>query len=335
MQSRNPVEKKVEPKKNYCRKCMRTRMSYNFYSAVDELLDSNNLMSVCKDCINELYDLLYIDEQDLSRTILKMCRILNVKFDLEAISATEKHLETFKEKGHSVNGVFGVYKGKLIAVKRGKIGEISESDYTFYEPSSKTVEDIYTIDEGKTQEHLEQMWGKGLSMTDYEYLEAEFSQWKRTTKCDTHPEEVLIKQICYVQNDIRRKRLLDQSVSGDLKTLREMMKSGALTPAQQGNQKTSRGADTFGTWIKDVEKLTPAEWHSDQEKYRDMDGIDEDLKDIVRSIKNFMTDSRDFNTDQLEELSGLVPQDQNQILFSGKASDMQEGVVDNDESLQD
>lgn len=308
MKSRHEIkEEKKEVEEAYCRRCTRVRSAYNFYSATDQLLDKNGKMSICKDCMNDLYDIFYSETKDISRTILEMCRILNVKFDQEAVAAVEKQLATYREKGKDVHSIFGIYKAKLIAVLNSQIGDRSDADFTFYEPSPDVIEEINTIEEGKNLEYLQSMWGGGLNMADYEYLESEFNEWRRTTKCDTHPEEVLLKQICYIENDIRKKRLLGQSVGSDLKTLREMMKSGALTPAQQGSNSSNKSADSYGMWIKDIEKMTPAEYHEDLEKYKDMDGIDEDIDDIIRSIRNFMTDSRDFSTEQLEQLSEVIP----------------------------
>jgi len=81
------------------------------------------------------------------------------------------------------------------------------------------------------------------------------------------------------------------------------MKNSALTPATQNIANSGRNADTFGNWIKDIENLSPAEWYEDQLKFRDMDGLEEDRENIKRSIGNFITGSRDFNTTDLEDIN--------------------------------
>jgi hypothetical protein len=107
------------------------------------------------------------------------------------------------------------------------------------------------------------------------------------------------------------------------------MKETALTPAQQGG--SSKSIDTFGNWIKDVETMTPAEWYKEQEKYRDMDGIEEDLEDIKRSIKNFITDSRDFTSTELEGLTGVI-ESGGKIMISDKEEG---GDVEDDEEAEE
>ena len=305
---RRPLSKEDELTEVYCRKCMEYKTPRHFYSAVDYFLDSNGLFSVCKDCINQSFDSIYETEQDLSRTILRMCRILNVKFDQQAVEATEQNIVSLKEKGTRASSVFGIYKSRLSSVVKGKIGDKGEEDFTFYQPSTDVITEVKSISNEYDIDYFESAWGRGLTMDDYIFLENEFSEWARTTKCDTHAEKVVIREICHIRNNIRKKRNEQdgRGISGELKNLTDMMKSGALTPAQQSAATTGRSAETFSSWIKDIEKKTPAEFHENLEKYHDMDGISEDLEDIKRSIRNFVTNSRDFNSLDIEELEGVI-----------------------------
>ena len=54
----------------------------------------------------------------------------------------------------------------------------------------------------------------------------------------------------------------------------------------------------------------PAEWYADQEKYKDIDGIEEDIQDIKRSCKNFLVGSRDFGTLDLESINDIDDNDE-------------------------
>jgi len=137
----------------------------------------------------------------------------------------------------------------------------------------------------------------------YEYLEQEFAKWKKTTKCDTQGEEILVRELCHKQNEIRKARALDKSVDSLVKSLQEIMKNSALTPALQNAASAGKSAEAFGVWIKDIETMSPAEWWEDQEKYEDMDDMQQDIKDIKSSIGTFITGSRDYNTTDLEEIN--------------------------------
>jgi len=296
--------KKVDKPKNYCRKCMKNKPIIYFYKATDFFLDKNNLMSVCKDCINNMYVSFFVVEKTMEKTLLRMCRLLNVRYDEEAIESTKKHIQTYEERGTKVKSIFGTYKSKLGALQHSQIGKRNtDEDLTFVEPTKKVIESLST-EIIPDKEYYEDSWGEGdnLNIDDYKYLEREFSKWKRTTKCNTQSEIVLVREICHKQNEIRKERITGGSTSNLVKQLQEIMKNSALTPALQNAADSNKFADAFGVWIKDIENKTPAEWWQDQTKYHDIDGIEEDRKDIIRSIRNFITGSRDFNTSELESI---------------------------------
>jgi len=293
-----------DKKKCYCRKCMEFKTNIHFYRAVDFFLDSNQMFSICKECIDDIYISFFPVEKTMEKTILRMCKVLNVRYDKSAIESTKRHMQTYEERGTELGNVFGIYKSKLGAQQSTQIGSRNtDEDLTFVEPSLKVIQSIPTK-EIPDIEYYEDTWGKTdkLNIDDYEYLETEFSRWKKTTKCDTQSEIVLVREICHVQNEIRKARIEGSSTGNLVKQLQEIMKNSALTPALQNAVDSNKFADAFGMWIKDIENLAPAEWWKDQTKYHDMDGIEEDRKDILRSIRNFITGSRDFNTVELEAI---------------------------------
>jgi len=302
--ARSKRVEKEDKKKYYCRKCMDYKTDIHFYKATDFFLDSNGFMSICKECIEDIYNSFFVTEGTMEKTILRMCKILNIRYDESAIESTKRHMQTYEERGTELGNIFGIYKSKLGAQQSTQIGSRNtDEDLTYVEPSLKVIESI-PIKEIPDIEYYEDTWGKSDKFTidDYEYLETEFSRWKRTTKCDTQPEIVLVREICHIQNEIRKARIEGTSYSNLVKQLQEVMKNSALTPALQNAVDSNKFADSFGVWIKDIENKTPAEWWKDQTKYKDMDGIEEDRKDILRSIRNFIVGSRDFNTVELEAI---------------------------------
>ena len=107
-------------KEVYCRKCMKTKKPSDFYQSTDSVLDSNLLMSVCKSCVSELYVNLYKAERTMEKTILRLCRILNIKFDTQTIEATKIHLKT-QNKEDNDESVYGIYKAKLFATNKENV----------------------------------------------------------------------------------------------------------------------------------------------------------------------------------------------------------------------
>lgn len=291
----------------HCRRCREDKKPNEFYTATDVYIDTNGFMSVCKDCIQDIYLLFLETSPSMEHAILRLCRLLNVKYDERAIQAMYSHIEKLEDRGvEDPSNVFGLYKNKLVAVQKTSVDDKvnNSSDLTFVEPTREILNNLPS-EEVDNIEYYEDAWGKGdfLTLEDYQFLEQEFAKWKRTTKCDSQSEEVLVREICHKQNEIRKARIEGKTVDGLVKSLQEIMKNSALTPALQNAASSGKSIDTFGNWIKEIEQLTPAEWFKDQKKYKDMDGIEEDRKDIRRSIQNFVTGSRDFSTLDLEEIN--------------------------------
>ena len=310
--SKRKLQTQVE--KIYCRKCQKMKSPAQFFKATDSFLDSNGYMSICKQCCDEIYEKFFIIEQSMDKAILRMCRLLNVCFNERALESAKKQIETHIEKGMKNPSVFGNYKSKLLVVTNNKIGEKNTSEgFTFIEPSREIVDNL-EAPQIMDQEYYENIWGKsqGLNQDDYEFLDYEYGRWVGPIGNVTHGEEVLIRDICHLQNQIRKERILgnDSKVNGLIEARQKIMKDGALTPLLQNAANSGKNADCFGVWLRDIEQIRPAEYYEDQEKYKDMDGIEADKQDILRSCKNFITNSRDFNTTELESIGGLDDMDE-------------------------
>jgi hypothetical protein len=302
--SRQQTEKQ---EKIYCRKCMTYKTALHFFTATDTFLDSNKLFSICKECVNEMYDNFLITEGSMEYAILKMCKILNVKYDEHAIESAKKQIDTKSDNGIENPSVFGNYKAKLLMVTRTKIGERSTCEDLTFTELTKDIVDALPQQNIKDQEYYESVWGKstGLNQDDYEFLEQEYIRWAGQFGNITHAEETLIRDICHIQNEIRKCRINGEfkKVESLIEARQKIMKDGALTPALQNAANSGKNADCFGVWLRDIEQTTPAEWYDQQEKYKDMDGIQEDIQDIIRSDRNFITGSRDFGTMDLESIN--------------------------------
>jgi hypothetical protein len=262
-------------------------------------------MSVCRYCVNDIFESYFVKDNSLSNSVYQTCKILNVRYDTNTIDVTQKHIDTSNSKGRAINQVFGIYLSKLKISNFGQIDTKNE-DFTFSEPvkyiseNAIPLEDV--LDDQDDVEYLKSVWGENLELDDYQFLESAYSKWTRTTDVDNYGIEVLLRELCHKENEIRKARKGNKSVDSLVKSLQELMKNSALTPALQNAASSGRSADAFGVWIKDIENLTPAEWYEEgfRDKYKDIEGIEEyNEKYIKRSIRNFLTGSRDFNIEEI------------------------------------
>ena len=294
--SRNGVEVELQ----YCRRCRKTKSPNAFFTATDLLLDTNGLMSVCRDCISDIYTRIYQNEHSIEKSILRVCRMMNVKYDEAIVANTMKTLKEAFDNGKQKDD-FATYKGVLMRKNGTRIGDRALDSFTFTEPFNKTEEDgtLEASDEPEDfKEYLNQFWGISFSFDDYSFLEKEFSEWKRTHKCDTKAEESLLKELCYKELEIRKARIEGRSTATLVKEKQDLMKTASVDPAKTAIAGGGRSQDTFSAFIKTIEENEPADFYKDKKLFKDFDNIDFYFKKYVtRPLKNFITQSRDFNVE--------------------------------------
>jgi len=288
----------------YCRKCTKHLAFEKFYDAVDNgLVDTNRKMSVCKDCIQKLYDSVYMETQSMEKSIHRLCIILNIKFSNEAVDATKKHIQTVLESGKMVNAVFGVYKQKIIATNKSM--DKSVTQYEGYED----IGTIFTEKQINTKEILIppdvlDFWGRDIPRGDVEYLETQYANFKQTHKADTYAEKILLRQVCMTMLDIKQARANADDTTKLVKELQDLMKNLAISPNIANASSAPKGSDTFGQWIAEIEREEPAQWLKTDPRgdmLRDVTNIEEYFqKYFVRPMKNFIQGSKDFNVDEKE-----------------------------------
>jgi hypothetical protein len=286
----------VEVREAYCRVCMKTKaVKENFLLATDTFLDRNGFMSVCKSCINEIYARFYETEKNVDKTILRMCRLLNVRYDENALAALKSQINTYAEKGTEFSNVFGVYKGKLTSVQSTEIGKRQDEDLGFVEPMRSVIITNPLDDDEDSAAELKQFWGDNFNRDDYSWLESEMAAWKKTHRVDSRSEESLLRLIVLKLFDIRRKRNEGDDTTALEKAFQELLKTSALSPALSNQANQGKSLDTFGMWIKDIEQFEPAEWYADKDMFRDISNVENYYLDyFVKPLKNFIYSSKDF-----------------------------------------
>ena len=138
-------------------------------------------------------------------------------------------------------------------------------------------------------------WGEGFELKEYEYLNKELADWKSKNESDNGAQDILSREICVGKLNIRRKRSKGDDTSKDVAAIQSLIRTGNFVPKKNETQDAAFEIP-WGVQMKDVEDFSPAEWIKDKKKFKDMDGISHYIKDhIIRSLKNFVTGSRDFD----------------------------------------
>ena len=286
-----------DKKKYYCRKCMDFKTDTHFYKATDFFLDSNGFMSICKDCIGIIYDSYFEIEHTIEKTLLMICRTLNIAYREDAVEATKNHIDTLIEQGKPVNSIFGLYKSKLVATQKSRITNRNVNEnWTFVEPSKNVVYDPIDDTDVENSLDLKYFWGTNFNYDDYVFLEKELAEWKKTHKCATKAEESLLKELCYKELEIRNARIKGQNTGNLVTEKQALMKTASVDPSKASAAGSGRNQDTFSSFIKIIEQNEPADYYKDKALFKDFDNIDWYFRKYVTTpLKNFITQSRDFN----------------------------------------
>lgn len=296
--------------KCYCRKCCLMKPPGDFFISVDMYLDTSGKMSVCKKCVNEMFGKFYSSERTIQKALYRLCKILNVRYDEEAVAGAEEYVRKCVDSNKEYNNVFGIYKNRLSAANSKNLADhdILE-DFTFYEVDVPIVSNTMPDDEEDAVD-LKQFWGSNFEYDDYVFLERELTEWKKTHKSDTKAEITLLKELCHKSFEIRKAREVGKPTAALVKEYQELMKTANVDPAKTAMIGAGKAQDTFSGFIKMIEENEPADFYKDKALFNDIDNIYLYFKNFVlRPIRNFMTQSRIFNlsdgTEDEEEFDDL------------------------------
>jgi len=301
------MQETLPQKHNYCRKCQKILPYSNFYKSVDcGFVDTNGYMSVCKNCIQIMYNELFENLKTMEKTIHKLCTSLNIKYSNDAVSATRKHIETLLSNGKNVKAIFGIYRMKLIATKK-TMDKSKIVDQTYEDVGTIYTREPVDTTKAPIPKEVIDFWGEDLPPSDIRFLEKEYKNFKKAHATETYAQTILIKEICYTLLDIKKVREEEDISITDIKkledTLQSIMGNLAITPKEDAKKDIKdSGEETFGLWIRDIEKSEPAQWLKTDPRgdmYRDVGNVERYFENyFVRPMKNFITMSKDFHIEE-------------------------------------
>jgi len=229
----------------------------------------------------------------------------NLVLESGADNAAKKLSEYAEKKEKELSELSEKYEADIKSLKN-RISEllIQLED----EKNSNKIVAVEIQPEEKKEEIPEEYikeWGEGLSLKDYEFMVDEIADWKNKHEITKKAEDLLLHKIVRLELKIRNIEKIDGDTSEELKALQTLIKTANFIERKSINANIVGGEkDTFGEWIKDIEDHAPAEWYKNQKKFKDIEGITPYLnKHVTRSLKNFITGSRDFDS-SMELLSG-------------------------------
>ena len=236
-----------------------------------------------------MFNQIYSYEHDISRTILQLCRTLNICYLDSCVAATIQHSEKMFDKNGTLGPIFGYYKSKLTTMSQlNQTGVL-----TFSEPGTIVSDDP---DGENAPYDVQEFWGEGLTFDDYQFLEAKMAKWKPGFSHDNAAKMFFLKEACFKELELKKARIEGKSTDSILKSMDMLVKTGNLAPVQTSAGAGDENAETIGTLIKRVETTDPSEYYKDIELFKDYDHIiPYILNYIKRPIENFFNGNKNYS----------------------------------------
>lgn len=235
-------------------------------------------VSVCKDCIDAMYNG-YLSQCNNARdAVRQMCRKLDLYWSdkvyeiVERKNTTSTMMTSYIAKINTVS-----YSGKSYddtLAEEGTLWNWSAQPVVESEPAQSNTQ---TDDEEmKIPEDVIAFWGDGYTPEMYTSLEQRRSYWMSRFPEDYELDigtEAIIRQICSLELDINRDRAAGRAVDKSVNALNTLLGSASLKPTQKKADDTDSSIDKtpLGVWAQRLEYKRPIK-EVDPE-LQDVDGI--------------------------------------------------------------
>lgn len=257
---------------------------------------------ICKTCISGIFD---IEKKD---RVLSALRALDKPFinnDWQGVINSYSGIKNDSAiLGYYIKNISLNYKDSVFADSEEWIDTITDSN------NSNKKEVILSKREKK--ESIED-WGEGFSDTLYDYLNSEMLKLTASFECPDYGMKMLMKDICWINKDIKLAKEAGQDISKLIKTRSELMNDAKMKPIQ------ATGADendkvTFGTLIKKWENEDPVPQPLDDEMKRYIDLYMIGHLGKMQGLNNEMTKKYEQSLDEFtidfEEVSMISDEDE-------------------------
>lgn len=263
----------VNASSTVCRLCgtaYRGNKGY-FYASYGQIYKGTGYMTVCKTCVDALYEDFLRECGDPRTACHAVCRKFNILWDEGVFNGVVL--------GSSLRTVMSLYMQRINVVKfRGKsyddylrsVGMLWDIPHIAEEEPAPSPEvEEPEVDESEPEEEIEVAdevkiaWGVGYTNKQYIEFEDRLRYWKKKLKKkNVDPDDIdvdsLLRQIVPCEIDIAKRRAEGLDVDKQVNTLHSLINSAILKPSQKkSDADVSIENTTLGVWISRFENERP------------------------------------------------------------------------------
>lgn len=272
-----------------------------FNRSKSPIYDGNNgFMSICQNCIAELYEQFvkfYGGDEDAAAE--RICQITDTYFDPDIWAVSRK---ISNSRGGKSRNRISTYISKL-NLKNHDIGTTySDTLVRRWEADVANAATVAEVEKNKdieTPADVVRRFGTGFDAGDYDSLQYEYQNWvdRYGEPIDKRQEELYVS-ICYMK--LNQQKLLqkgDANIGAAAKSYKEQI-DAATTEIEDRKKKAEaeKQLSPLGEMIRDIEEYCPAEYYKDKKLYADFDRLREYIERFMtRPLRNLLTGSRELD----------------------------------------
>lgn len=284
---RSPISFDGNKHKYKCSCCGKgfTRQNGYFQKSNDVLFQANNgYLPWCKECTDRYTEqMIALYSGNEEHAMRNFCQRAGWNYDVSALAASK---ETFS--GHRDRSRISHYAAKKNLNCDGRKTYIDTIKYEFENKQSQIVEspnDAENIIDYKLTPKMIKFWGSGYDSSIYPTLQGYYDELLKL--CEGKPDvrkQKLMKNLCLLEYQMQ----VNIQAGKDIGTLSNSYKS-IFEAAELKAEEADTSNDSFGKWIMEIEKYSPAEYYQDKKKYHDFFGIVEYIERFMyRPLKNLI-----------------------------------------------
>lgn len=220
---------------------------------------------VCKECIDDMYNMYLSQCNNAKDAVRQLCRKLDLYWSpsvYDIVSKKSTPRSTMTQYIAKINSVS--YAGKSYDDTLSDEGTLwnfgaEPAKITEHDEPELTYDDVCNVE---IPEEWISFWGSGYSYDMYEELERRrsyyISKLPKNTELDIG-SEVLIKQICNLEVNIAKDSAAGRSIDKSVNSLNTLLGSLNLKPAQRKNDdlETELSSTPLGVWLYRFENKRP------------------------------------------------------------------------------
>lgn len=268
--------------KSICTMCGSDKAQMHYYKSNSEIYRYNGRITVCKDCVNELYEKYLKELKSDVKAMYKLAMKIDIYFDM-------KLFETSKEKHEDANMTLPIYYLSKVGLIQYKGKTFSDSDMIDIWSKDKAQIHIESKkEESKVTQEMIKRWGRDRSEEDYLYLEEKYEElisvYDHKMPTQRWSYETIVKTKLEAEKALEREDYIMYDKLTD--RVQKLMNDSNIKPIQQDNS-DDIDANLPGKWAKIIQEKQPIP--EAEGVFKDVDGIAKMFDNqFVRTMKSIV-----------------------------------------------